>query len=608
MSDEGAVGVVEIDSETAWLARQSAASLRTSFAPPLPLNIWQWAESALDFSLAPSYDTPLHGPYDAGYMPYWKEIAECVTAPDVREVIVLKATRAGGSENVLLNSIRYAVAVRPQPVLYVTSDQLSAERFMEKRIKRGMKCAVATARELREASATQHDITFRAMDFRVTWPRAKQAFKQDGWSLVLCDEVSTWPEYSADMARRRCDSYPFAHIVFLSSPDPAQRRPSDDDPIFVEWERGDRREWYMPDPSGAGEFRWEMGSAGAAGLRWDAAAKRDDGTWDLDRVEASAHYMTPGGARIDEADRARVMRLGAWRATAAGKATVRSYRVNRFMVPFASCSFGRIAVDFLKAKSGGSVPMRSFVYESLAEKWYEKIDTTTDDALSARCAEYAIRELPSTKQFFIGKTPTRLVTVDVQKAHLWAVCREWASGGDSGLVDYCYLVAWEQVEELANKYSALRVGVDCGYETRNVEVYEYALKCQAIPMRGSDSLSYVPIKQQMIDPFEGRGGNGNVTIPSVTFNADVFKSILLDMMRGETMQKWMLPKGIKSDYLLQAGSEEKVDGVWRTKRGRAQNHLADCETMQLVLAYLLGIYRNQFLFSGAKENSIAQKE
>lgn len=569
-------------------------SLAQVWTRPPEENVWQWAARCVDFSLSPNYDTPIHGPYDPEYMPYWKEPAECLTDNSVREIAILKATRAGGSENVLLNAIRYAVAVRPQPTLYVTSDQLSAERFMEKRIKRGMRCAVQTARALRQAQSTQHDIAFPSMDFRVSWPRAKQAFKQDGWALLLADEVGTWPEYSADMARRRTDSYPFPHIVFLSSPDPAQRRPSDEDPIFIEWRNGDMRRWRCPDPAG-GWFTFEMGTSGGPGLHWAKEAKRDDGTWDYDKVAATAHYITPGGARIENSQRMATVRAGHWEQTnAAAKAGCRSYHVNSFMVPFKSGDFGEIAVAFLKAKAAGSTAMRTFVYEYLAEPWAESIEAANDDALLKRCAKYERGMPPAIALFNVPKPSQVFVTVDVQKAHLWALAREWYDGGDSGLLDYGYFIAWEQIEELANRFKAVRVGVDCGYATRAGEVYEYALKAKAIPLRGSDSLD-MPVKELIIDPWEGKRGQGTSRILTYVYSADVFKSLLMDMMRGESRQRWALPEGVPMEYILQAGSEEKVDGVWRTKRGRSANHLADCETMNLVMAYLARIYRNDFL-------------
>jgi len=527
-------------------------------------------------------------------MPYWKEVAECVTSPDVREVVVLKSTRAGGSENVMLNAIRYAVAMKPQPVLYVTSDQMSAERFMERRIKRGLRCAEDTARALRQAQATQHDIAFQTMDLRATWPRAKQAFKQDGWALVLCDEVSTWPEYSADMARRRTDTYPFPHIVFLSSPDPAQRRSSDEDPIFVEYRRGDCRKWRCPDPAG-GWFTFELGERGKAGLQWDAAARREDGTWDYDAVEATAYYQTPGGARIDNADRRKVVNAGRWEATnAQAHRSVRSYHVTTFMVPFSSGDFGKIAVAFLKAKAQGPMALRTFIYEYLAAPWTEGVDKIYDGQIKRCEAEY----LKGQSYFDVHSGYStvqrgRLMTVDVQKDHFWYLVREWAVGGASCLVEWGTAGSWDQLDEIALRHKAEAVVVDSGYGERTIEVYDECVRRRMCPAKGDDkgTTPELPWRKSDINPYEGtRRQRDGERMSLLLWHTDTFKLMLLARMRGD-VDGWYVYRGIERDYCQQVTAEERTPTGWIKRR--RDNHLLDCEAMQICAAHAYGYLTRQ---------------
>lgn len=568
---------------------------RQYFQPRPPLNVWQWAEASVDFSRAPNYDTPLHGQYDAAWMPYWKEVVENLTDNRVREVVVLKATRAGGSENVLLNAIRYAVAMRPQPVLYVTSDQLSAERFMDRRVKRGLKCAESTAKALRQAQTTQHDISFPTMDFRVTWPRAKQAFKQDGWACVLCDELSTWPEYSADMARRRCDSYPFPHIVFLSSPDPAQKRPSSEDPIFVEHARGDRRVWTCKDPATGNDFVLRFGERGKDGIQWPDTCKREDDTWDYDAIEAQAYYVTPDGTRIESRQRMDIVRGGRWVATnPAAPAAVRSYHVTSLMVPFSACDFGAVAVAFLKAKARGAMALRGFAYEYMAEPFSQALDFVADDETLKRAGGYArgglFHESPSRRQQYqsIAERPV-YITVDVQKAHVWWVARAWCRGGDSGLIDYGAAAMWSEVYEVAAKHRAALIMVDNSYEVRAPEVYEECYRNKMVPCFGRSQCA-LPFLQSVVDPFEGKVGGGRTKIPKLTFNPDIYKTLLMSMMRGESQRQWYVYDGIDREYARQITAEQCVDGEWQTRPGHSANHLFDCEVLQLLAAHVSGIY------------------
>lgn len=566
--------------------------LTPGFTPTPPLNVWQWAEENVDFSLVPNYDTPLHERYDPDYLPFWKEPAECITDPSIKEIIALKSARAGGTENILLNPIRYSVAVRPQPTLYVTGDQLSAESMMEERIKRGLKSCKVTRSKLNKASSTQHRIMFSDMDLFITWPKAKQAFKQRGYGLVLCDELSVWPVYSADMARKRIASYPFAHIVMISSPDPQQKRSSDDDPIFVEYRRGDQRRWNCPDPGG-GWFVFEMGHDNPHGLKWDQSAKRLDGTWDLDRVRETAHYVTPSGAVITEQDRMKIVRFGRWVATNHTAADyVRSYHVTAFMTPFDS--FGGIAVAFLKAEAAGPTALRTFVYEYLAEPWYgEKVEITTnqiEDRRGSYRAGVRASTLPA-YSYLAARRSAVLMSIDVQKSKLYCPVREWFDGGDSALVEWQELTAWKDVAALKAKHNVARVFIDLGYSERRNEVLEQCLFGEirgAVPLFGRDTLKE-PYRVDNRDPFEGTAKQGRTKIPIITFNPDQIKHLLSRLTAGEDPHQWLLPSDIDRDYIMQATSEECIDGAWVARR--RDNHLWDCEVIQLVGAMVLGIFR-----------------
>lgn len=566
----------------------------TGIIKPTPrLNIWQWARDHVDFSQVPNYDTPLHQKYDPEYLPFWKEPAESVTDPTVSEIIALKCARAGGSENILLNPIRYSVAVRPQPTLYVTGDQLSAESMMEERIKRGLKASKVTRAKLNKASDTQHRIMFPDMDLFVTWPKAKQAFKQRGYGLVLCDELSVWPEYSADMARKRTASYPFAHIVMISSPDPAQKRGSDEDPIFVEYKRGDQRKWHCTDSNGQ-KFVFEMGEKTSThGLKWSANCKRDDGTWDYDEVRRTAHYITPSGAIINEVDRMATVRRGEWIPTATAPANVRSYHVNAFMTPFDS--FGGIAVAFLKANAAGPQALRTFLYEYLAEPWYGEKQTIEVNSVEQRRGSYGhgqrIVTMPA-YNFMTDKRSVVLMTVDVQKDRFYAVVREWFDGGDSALVEFAECTMWKDLSTLAAKHNTLKIGIDMGYTERRVESLEqifYGSIKGAIPMFGRDTLKEAFQVRKDYDPFEGTGKQGRHKLPMITFNPNLAKYQLAKLMDGTDSHQWLLPTNIPAEYIHQATAEECIDGQW-IKRNR-DNHALDCETMQLALTQVLGVFR-----------------
>jgi len=150
------------------------------------------------------------------------------------------------------------------------------------------------------------------------------------------------------------------------------------------------------------------------------------------------------------------------------------------------------------------------------------------------------------------------------------------------------------VEAWANELQATRVLVDAGYAQRAMEVYEYALEFRAWPTLGRENLA-LPYKKDKVDPFEGKSGAGRESIIRYQFNTDVFKTLLLDMVRGESEKLWHLYQHVERDYVRQVNSEHRVDGKWMLKRGHGQNHLWDCEVMQLLAETIHGLHRNEWL-------------
>ncbi len=542
----------------------------------------------------PPYDTPIHGPYDPDYMPFWKEPQEAIQADDVREIVVLKNSRAGYSENMCLVPLRWIFAQAPARCMYLTGDQVSGERFMQERIKRGMRASAETAAAMRGARETEHEIQTDAMDFRVSWPRAKQAFKQDGWEIIFCDEVDTWPEWSADMARKRCDTYPFHTLVFGSSIDPARRGALEKSPILALYGQTDRREWRMPDPATGEAFAFRLGGPDTPdGIKWAPDCRREDETWDLERVRATAHYVTPSGTRIDEADRMAVVRAGAWQPTAVGSPGRRGYRVTQLMVPFGSGAFGEIAAAFLGAKQRGNMALRTYFAEYWADVYVAERDDADEGALAHRERDYA----PGSAMFGVPESETEdqraqfvILTADVHRDWFQWVARQWREPGESALISHGKATSFEEIEAAADRHNAYRVFMDNHYAGRRMEVLDYCAERGAIALLGDDKLA-MPYRMQEVDPYEGKRGAGRTTVKQYTWNTHEFRGRLLAAIRGETPQLWAVYRGIERDYVRQVTSTELRDGVWLTKPGQSQDHIFDCEVMQFVAAAILGVCR-----------------
>lgn len=568
-----------------------------------PETSWEWASKHVDYSRAPNYDTPYKGLFDPELMPFWKEPLEMMQDRDVREVVVLKCSRDGYSENLVLTDLRYTIARNPEPTMYITGSMELTKGFVERRVKRGMRLASETSKEYRSAKETGTDIQFPGMDFRATWATSNTGKKQDGWARLYLDEFSLFDGFSVDMYRRRCAAYPFHHILFGSALDPERRGNPEDDPALVMYLDSDRRKWFMNDPAG-GIFLWDMGDQNTIhGIKWPKECQKND-EWDLDAVREAAYYMTPGGERVEEKYRMEMSRSGFW--VPERKHSRKGYMPIAPMVPFSDCTFGAIAVSFLSAKHNmrttGSPKernrntLRTFFAEYWARAHRDQEQETTEDALTHCEADYAIGKPPVPE----GWTCGNYATVDVQKTHLWFVIRQWAINYESkevrsALVDFGTVASFEDLDVTLAQYEPALVGIDIGYALRQSEVADYCAmytdrnpkESRVIALRGSDTLKATAMTWTVRDALEGRSSGGGMSpYLELTWSPDLFRTWLAEGI--DEGKEWLLPnewgdERKRTQYARQLTSTKKIDGEWIPPK-HGQDHLFDCESMQMVLA------------------------
>jgi phage terminase large subunit GpA-like protein len=225
-----------------------------SFAPRFEkvqkMPPWEWADKHVNYSKAKNYDTPIKGKFSSTYMPFWNDVLEAIHDRDVREIAVLKCSRAGYSENLILTDLRYTIARSPCATMYVTATEELAIGFFERRIQRGIKLSKETQEKYTYAKVLRSEIRFADMDLKVTWAKSDAAQKQDGAQKLYIDEISLFTEQSIDMIRRRASAYRNASIVWGGSIDPTRKGNPEEDPILKLYEESDKQEWFMPDGKG----------------------------------------------------------------------------------------------------------------------------------------------------------------------------------------------------------------------------------------------------------------------------------------------------------------------------------------------------------------------
>lgn len=594
--------------------RQEAKKRITQILKPKArLGITEWAEKEINYGRVPSYDSQWKSKYSLDMFPFYRSIQAEFHNNAVLEIIIKKCSRAGASENLLFTPLRYSVAREPKPILYITSGQQMAEKFMETRIKKGFGLSKETKEKYRLASketrakertgkTREHEIYFSEMDVVVSWSGSNTITKGSGFQWVLADEVSLFNDFSIDMLRRRLASYFDTKLVAVSSPDPKSKRVSRDDPIFIESALGDENRWMMPDPITGNLFYFKWNG----GVTWDQNLKNEHG-WDLERVKEDAHYVTPDGTKIYEAQRLELVRRGQWVPSQKAKLPGRkSYHLPAMYLPFESCSFGNMAVEWCKATELGDAAKRTFIYEYLAEPCYKDKDEVESEAtIVAHCQGYKKGQLFTNVPAFVEKyknyPKAAIISCDVQKDHMYYLIRLYCvtpAGYDSGLVTWGMCIDFEELSTIIKPIMAdlAKQGVkqifgcsDVNYENR---VMESLKGCYNLKMNGiiGSEKTHQSIKVKEIDPFEGSKNAGKKVVKCYILKKDDWMTYLMDLLNNKTQYGWYLYDGIEHMYQRQLISTSKVDGEWIV-RGKAGDHLFDCETYNLALAYAKGFFQ-----------------
>jgi hypothetical protein len=275
------------------------------YRPLARQTIEEWGREDVYFADGGQYATAMLGPYGLGAMPWFRGIQEAIQDPAVREVAVLKCTQSGGSENCLLMPLRFWVARDPAPTMYVSAQQEHAEAFLRERILPGFRASRTCREKLKRARVIGNELYFPEMMLALTWAQSTGGQKTRPMCRLLLDEVSTFSGFSLDKFRKRVVTFSeTSKIVYCSTQDARGNLDSLADPMVQAWMETAQHEWHVQDP---GSGRWfqpmfgvdfKTGRMAKHGVRWDHEARNTDGSWNLERVGATAHYLCPSGAVV----------------------------------------------------------------------------------------------------------------------------------------------------------------------------------------------------------------------------------------------------------------------------------------------------------------------
>ena len=558
---------------------------RKAMAPPEDRPIWQWAEEHI--YLSPRQPTAFPGQYRSALTPYVRGIFDALQSPKYWLVTVMKGAQTGLT---LLSHIWVAhnCHQNPAPTLIVFPNEKQAQSVSETRIQPLFQDSPALAELIPAGRDSFKKLEYRLKGALVNLVGANspaQLATRPIRDLVL-DEVDKYKreqvrEASApSLAIQRTKTYFNRTIFEISTPTTSEEY------INTQFEASDKQYFEIPCKKCGKKQR----------LVW--AQVKFDKDAEPNKAAAESYYeCIYCQDHWSDQDKIAALDKGEWVASA--QAIVKGhigFHLSSMYAPWVK--WADLVGKWLKVKDTTS-ELKDFINSDLGEPWKESVETVADDVLFDRQAEYSkgerISESEKYKDIYIGKETTMILTADVQKNHHWYVAREWIDGGDSGLVEWGYSMLLEDLRAKDLDIKANVVFIDNGYRERAQEVYDACVDWKWMPTIGSGNIGLV-FKKRMINPYEGKvgGKSNNLKIEEVTYDDNYFQGVLMNMADG-TYKAWrvykhftneagMVINHIEPEYVKQVMSEEKVDGKWQHKRGHPNNHLRDCEKLQILAA------------------------
>lgn len=450
--------------------RGVATAVENILAPLDIRTVNEWCEDEVVLS---ERQTQMPGNFSTRMTPYLREPLECFGDVDVSDLVLVFGTQTGKTTMVQAGTA-WRICNKPQPVVWVMPTEGLARSFSETRWlplfdDSATLSAQKPADRHRFKNLEQHFSRCSVVFVGSNSP-ANLASRPAG--LLLMDEVDkfareTDQETSAlFLAENRTKSFVGALRVKTSTPT------TPDGAIWQEYQKGTQEKFMLECPHCHDriELLWEQ-------VKWDNEAK-EAGKWNMARVEESARYICQRcEGEWNDGQKIEALQGGKWEATNhAAQRGFRSFHLNSLYAPWRSCTFGALAVKFLRDK-GTLNGLQDFTNSTMAMPW-EQVESSIGEAhILALRGDYLRGTCPI--------EPAHIVTcadIGQDKQH-WVTVAFDATGA-SFVLDYGTTLAIEDLLEDSPRRtyrtpSGADVSPECGLMDSGFATFRVYTACQA---------------------------------------------------------------------------------------------------------------------------------
>lgn len=585
---------------------------------PLPkLSVVEWAESNLTLDRA---FTSFPGPYSTKMTPYVREILNLFSDGNVERIVLCFGAQTSKTQTCLAG-VAWSLVFEPAPAMWVMPNKNLGDDFSRSRM-RPLLDSAAELRQLKRRNVRERvdSFAYDGATLTLVGSNSPANLASRPVRLLILDEVDKYPikskgnEASAlELAMERTMSFPEPKIVEASTPTTADKL------IWNDFLAGDQRRFFVPCPHCQKEILLTLNPAKTAFTRllgceaklcWAPEAKVDTDTWDYKKVESTAYFECPHcRGKIYNHQKNEMLRLGRWRPTNPyADGSIRSYHLPTFYAPWRKASWGLLAAEFLKAKNS-VIGLRNFINSKLAEPDSGQWEGDGGGRRELIVLNPTDENKPAER--------VRFMTCDRQKDYFYFLVREWYRNGDSLLIEWGQAANFDDLKANADRLGVKIVGVDNGYEAvdTNKNCASYDTPAQHwFSLRGDGRESWPhydkrrrriekPFTLKRIDPLIGTRNEGRKYIWNLMWSNPSIKDILARFREPKTSPvRWAIPQKFATDeYFSQLNAEYKkrilttsgrVAYVWTLRSSGWDNHLLDCECMNIALALYFNILKN----------------
>ena len=352
MSTSGAQLVRRVRRELEWSA----------FAPPERLTVSQWSDR---FRVLHGSDEAEPGPWRTDRTPYLRDVMDAFSNPRVREIVIMKRERSGGTA-ALMNMILYALDAYQGPMLWTFANQDNANFFNTERFRPTfMKCQRLAQRfSGRKSDMRSSDFNFEGSKilFRGSAPNegGKRNTESNSARVVVCEELDRCDINTPTMIKGRVTTFPNHKIIKNGTPEEWMMG------IHLAYEQADvQLRYWVPCPWCGAFFVRDF-----SGVRWLPGPDGDPLHAKPSVVAEQAWYVCPHcDEMITRVHHARQLALAVWAPRPAPDVPVREqtlpseevrrealnarsvgFHIDEFMSSFVANPYGQIAAEYVENK------------------------------------------------------------------------------------------------------------------------------------------------------------------------------------------------------------------------------------------------------------------